>query len=60
MRLVFGGLCLMWLIDPTPRCAGCMGRLERLVFWQRAVISGAVLGTLALARRLIGDDGDYE
>jgi hypothetical protein len=37
-----------------------MGRLEGLVFWQRALITGVVLVTLALARRLIGDDDDYE
>jgi hypothetical protein len=58
--LIFGGLSVMWLLDPKPRCPGCMGRLEGLVFWQRALITGAVLVTLALARRLIGDDDDYE
>jgi hypothetical protein len=56
--LVFGGLCVLWVIDPGSRCAGCMGRLEGTVFWQRVLISGSVLVTLALARWLIGDDDD--
>ena len=58
--LVVGGLSVIWLVDPTPRCPGCLGSLEGLVFWQRALITGAVIVTLAIARRLIGDDEEHD
>jgi hypothetical protein len=53
-----GFVGFLWLMDPTPRCPGCMGSLDGLRFWQRAAITAAVLGVLALAHRLIGNEDD--
>jgi hypothetical protein len=53
--VIVGVLSVTWLLNPKPRCPGCMGRLEGLVFWQRAL-----LGTLKIIHRLIGDDDDYD
>ena len=58
IRMFVGLVGFLWLMDPTPRCPGCMGSLEGLRFWQRAAITAAVLGVLALAHRLIGNEDD--
>lgn len=56
--LFAGVFFLFWLVDPTPRCPGCMGALEGLNFWQRALIIGAILIVVAVAHRFIGDDDE--
>jgi hypothetical protein len=53
--LFVGIFCFLWLMDPTPRCPGCFFGSR---FWQRALITAAVLGVLALAHRLIGNMDD--
>jgi hypothetical protein len=53
---IFGGFWVLWLIDPTPRCRGCMGAIEDFVFWQRLLLVGGILVALAVAQRLIGND----